>query len=88
MPLFIAHLNKNLFVTPPYGDLMPPLDGNISNDTSFKLNLLAKSFHKLFDSIGVKLDIYSVGKFSSCLAESLESCTVSSEHKSVSRMSN
>ncbi|XP_029050219.1 sec1 family domain-containing protein 2-like [Osmia bicornis bicornis] len=82
MPLFIAHLNKNLFVTPPYGDLMPPLDGNIPNDTSFKLNLLAKSFHKLFDSIGVKLDIYSVGKLSSRLAESLESCTFSSEHKS------
>nr|XP_012152239.1 PREDICTED: sec1 family domain-containing protein 2-like isoform X2 [Megachile rotundata] len=72
MPLFVAFLNKNLFVTPPFGDLMPPLDANLSEDTVSRLNLLAKSFYKLFDTIGAKLDIYSVGKLSNRLAENLE----------------
>ncbi|KAF3427320.1 hypothetical protein E2986_00335 [Frieseomelitta varia] len=81
VPIFIALLNKNLFVTPPFGDLMPPLDINISKDTLVKLNLLAYSFYNLFDSIGVKLDIYSIGKLSDLLAENLENYTSSVNHR-------
>ncbi|KAG6798182.1 sec1 family domain-containing protein 2 isoform X1 [Apis mellifera caucasica] len=71
-PIFIAFLNKNLFVTPPFGDLMPPLDTNILKDMVIKLNFLAYSFYNLFDNIKARLDIYSVGKFSNHLAENLE----------------
>ncbi|KOX67720.1 Sec1 family domain-containing protein 2 [Melipona quadrifasciata] len=81
VPIFIALLNKNLFVTPPFGDLMPPLDINISKDTLVKLNLLAYSFYNLFDSIGAKLDIYSIGKLSDLLAENLENYISSVNHR-------
>lgn len=81
VPIFIALLNKNLFVTPPFGDLMPPLDINISKDTLVKLNLLAYSFYNLFDSVGAKLDIYSIGKLSDLLAENLENYISSVNHR-------
>ncbi|CAK9821674.1 Sec1 family domain-containing protein 2 [Anthophora retusa] len=82
VPIFLALLNKSLFVTPPFGELMPPLDANISKDTSTKLNLLAYSFFKLFDGINARLDVYSVGKLSEHLADSLENCTSSTDHRS------
>lgn len=71
-------------MTPPFGDLMPPLDINISKDTLVKLNLLAYSFYNLFDSIGVKLDVYSIGKLSDLLAENLENYISSVDHRNVS----
>ncbi|XP_076161243.1 sec1 family domain-containing protein 2 isoform X2 [Ptiloglossa arizonensis] len=81
VPLFIALLNKNLFVTPPFGDLMPPLDSTIQKDVSTKLNLLANSFYKLFGSMNARLDIYAVGKLSDCLAENLENYTTNADRR-------
>ncbi|XP_015435849.1 PREDICTED: sec1 family domain-containing protein 2-like isoform X2 [Dufourea novaeangliae] len=72
IPLLIAPLNDYLFVTPAFGDFMPPLDTNVTEDMLPEISLLANSFYKLFDSINAKLDTYSVGKFSSLLAENLE----------------
>ncbi|XP_016921753.2 sec1 family domain-containing protein 2 isoform X2 [Apis cerana] len=80
-PIFIAFLNKNLFVTPPFGDLMPPLDTNILKDMVIKLNFLAYSFYNLFDNIKARLDIYSVGKFSDHLAENLENYISNINHQ-------
>ncbi|CAL7948136.1 unnamed protein product [Xylocopa violacea] len=71
-PIFLALLNKHLLVTPPFGDLMPPLDADIPRDTFIKSNLLAYSFCNLFNNISAKLDIYSIGKLSDRLAENLE----------------
>ncbi|XP_068969221.1 sec1 family domain-containing protein 2-like isoform X1 [Bombus flavifrons] len=82
VPIFIALLNKDLFVTPPFGDLMPSLDTNIPKDTFVKLNFLAYSFYNLFDSIGAKLDIYSLGNLSDHLAKNLEDYMSSINHKS------
>ncbi|XP_076674897.1 sec1 family domain-containing protein 2 isoform X2 [Andrena cerasifolii] len=84
MPLFIAILNRDLFVTPPFGDLMPSLDGNVSNDTLCALNFLANSFYKLFDSINARLDIYSLGKLSDQLAENLENYAVNTGRRDMS----
>lgn len=63
---------------------MPPLDINISKDTLIELNFLAYSFYNLFDSIGAKLDIYSVGKLSDLLAENLENYISNVNHRNVS----
>lgn len=63
---------------------MPSLDTNIPKDTFVKLNFLAYSFYNLFDSIGAKLDIYSLGNLSDHLAKNLEDYMSSINHKSVS----
>ncbi|XP_076627268.1 sec1 family domain-containing protein 2 [Colletes latitarsis] len=81
VPFFIALLNKDLIVTPPFGDLMPPLDTTVPHDTSAKLNLLANSFYKLFASINARLDIYAIGKLSDRLAENLENCIANADHR-------
>ncbi|XP_076654308.1 sec1 family domain-containing protein 2 [Halictus rubicundus] len=81
VPLLIAPLNDYLFVTPPFGDLMPPLDSNITEDIFAEICLIANSFYKLFDSINVKLDVYSVGKLSDLFAENLENCFANSIHQ-------
>ncbi|XP_017757296.1 PREDICTED: sec1 family domain-containing protein 2-like isoform X2 [Eufriesea mexicana] len=80
VPILVALLNKNLFITPPFGDIMPTLNTNISKDMFIKLNFLAYSFYSLFNSIKVKLDIYSVGKFSDQLAENLENYISTTDH--------
>ncbi|XP_043254412.1 sec1 family domain-containing protein 2-like [Colletes gigas] len=81
VPFFIALLNKDLIVTPPFGDLMPPLDTTVPHDTAAKLNLLANSFYKLFASINARLDIYAIGKLSDRLAENLENCIANADHR-------
>ncbi|XP_076233260.1 sec1 family domain-containing protein 2 isoform X2 [Calliopsis andreniformis] len=72
VPLFLAFLSKNLFVTPPFADAIPPLDSYASNVTYDALNFLAYSFQRLFDAINARVDVYSIGELSDYLAESLE----------------
>ncbi|XP_017883570.1 sec1 family domain-containing protein 2-like isoform X2 [Ceratina calcarata] len=84
IPIFIAFLNKDLFVTPPFGDMMPPLDTNIPNDTLINLNLLAYSFCNLFDSINATIDVYSIGRLSDHLAENVENYISSINQRAVS----
>lgn len=84
IPIFIAFLNKDLFVTPPFGDMLPPLDANIPEDTLIKLNLLAYSFFNLFDTINATVDVYSIGRLSKHLAENLENYISSINQRSVS----
>ncbi|XP_053988357.1 sec1 family domain-containing protein 2-like isoform X1 [Hylaeus volcanicus] len=84
VPMFIALLDKNLFVTPPFGDLMPPLDTTFTKDTFSKLNFLANSFYKFFNSINAKLDIYALGKLSNLLAENLANYIASTDRRNVS----
>ncbi|XP_076292800.1 sec1 family domain-containing protein 2 isoform X2 [Lasioglossum baleicum] len=84
VPLLIAPLNDYLFVTPPFGDLMPPLDSNITEDISAEICFIANSFYKLFDSINIRLDVYSVGKLSDLFAEHLENCFANSTRQNYS----
>ncbi|XP_031844112.1 sec1 family domain-containing protein 2 isoform X2 [Nomia melanderi] len=81
VPLLIAPLNDHLFVTPPFGDLMPPLNTSIVEDTSAEICLIANSFYKLFDSLNAKIEVYSVGKLSDLLAENLENYFVNGVHQ-------
>lgn len=63
---------------------MPPLDDKISNDTYAKLNSLAYSFRHVFDNIGARLDVYSLGKFSEHIAAILETNIPGANHTNVS----
>nr|XP_033321939.1 sec1 family domain-containing protein 2-like isoform X1 [Megalopta genalis] len=80
VPFLIAPLNDYLFVTPPFGDLMPSLDSSIPEDLSAEIYLIANSFYKLFDNINIKLDVYSIGKLSDLFAEILENCFTNSTY--------
>ncbi|KOC65885.1 Sec1 family domain-containing protein 2 [Habropoda laboriosa] len=80
MPIFLALLNKGLFVTPPFGDLMPPLDANISNDTSTKLNLLAYSFITSIDHRNHLSETSEIGVSLILIDRTLDLCTPTSNN--------
>lgn len=83
-PLFLALLSKDLFVTPPFADIMPPLNADVSSDTYDALSFLAHSFRKYFDSVNARVEIYSIGQLSDYLAENLEKYGVDADRKDVS----
>lgn len=71
-PIFIACLKKDVFVTPPFANLMPSYDKMLMEDYEMEIDFLISSFHALFDYYNVQEDIYSLGKFSNHVAEKLE----------------
>ncbi|XP_078044583.1 sec1 family domain-containing protein 2 isoform X2 [Augochlora pura] len=81
VPFLVASLNDHLFVTPPFGDLMPPLYPSSLEDLAAEICLMANSFYRLFDNINVKLDVYSIGKLSDLCAEILENCFANSTYQ-------
>ncbi|XP_012287131.1 sec1 family domain-containing protein 2 isoform X2 [Orussus abietinus] len=71
-PVFTACIDQDLFTTPPFGDMMPNFDEQISQDQEIDLTFLVSSLHSLFTHFNLKEDIYSIGKFSEYIAEKLE----------------
>ncbi|XP_058791912.1 sec1 family domain-containing protein 2-like [Phymastichus coffea] len=74
-PIFIACLKDNVFVTPPFGTLMPSIDGKLTDDFEVDIEFLISSFHSLFSYYDVQEDIYAMGKFSNCIADKLQNFT-------------
>ncbi|XP_034944941.1 sec1 family domain-containing protein 2-like [Chelonus insularis] len=70
-PIFIAPITKNVFVAPPIDKLLPPVDGNISDDYVTNVKYFVSLLHSLFTHFNVKEDIYFMGKFSEYVAEEL-----------------
>ncbi|XP_011498041.1 PREDICTED: sec1 family domain-containing protein 2-like [Ceratosolen solmsi marchali] len=72
-PIFVACLKKNVFVTPPFGNLTASDFEVLSTDSIFSdtIKHLITSFHHLFSYYNVKQDIYSLGKMSNYAANEL-----------------
>ncbi|KAH0951848.1 hypothetical protein HN011_000429 [Eciton burchellii] len=71
-PIFITPIDNGLFVTPPFGDLLPPLNSASTKDSEFIIDHLVNLLDKMFTHLNLKEDIYSMGKFSEHVAEKLE----------------
>ncbi|XP_015586357.1 sec1 family domain-containing protein 2 [Cephus cinctus] len=71
-PIFTASINKNVFITPPFGDLMPPVDVSMIKNFEVEVDFLVSSFHSLCTCLNVKDDIFAIGKLSEYAAEKLE----------------
>lgn len=82
-PIFISPIDNGLFVTPPFADLMPPLN-EASNYASYKINHFVNLFYNFFTHLNLKEDIYSIGKFSEYVAEKLYLLPEAIERRNVS----
>ncbi|XP_014481667.1 PREDICTED: sec1 family domain-containing protein 2-like [Dinoponera quadriceps] len=71
-PIFISPIDNDLLVTPPFSDLLPPLNNILTQDSKCTVNHFVSLFHSLFTYLNLKEDIYSMGKFSEYVAEKLE----------------
>ncbi|KAM0736443.1 Sec1 family domain-containing protein 2 [Formica fusca] len=71
-PIFITSIEDDLFVTPPFGDLLSPLNSELLKNSECAVDHLVSLFNSLFAYLNLKEDIYSMGKFSEYVAEKLE----------------
>lgn len=83
-PIFISLIDNNLFVTPPFSDLLPPLDSTLIKDFEDTVDHLVNLFDNLFTCLNLREDIYSLGKFSEYVAEKLETSSVAINRRNVS----
>lgn len=70
-PIFTASLNDSVFLTPPFGNMMPPIDENSLLHYENDVEYFASSMHSLFSNLNVKEDVYSMGRLSNIVAEKL-----------------
>lgn len=82
-PIFLACIKKDIFVTPPLGNLMPFSDEILKTDYEADIDFLVSSFHSLFSHYNVQEDIYSLGKLSDYVAEKLENFTAAINRRKV-----
>ncbi|XP_066597073.1 sec1 family domain-containing protein 2-like [Prorops nasuta] len=78
-PIFIACINNNLFVTPPFSNFMPSLSNLESEQPVLKAKHFVNLLSNMFRNLNVEPDIYSVGKFSSLVADDLEKVKLTTE---------
>ncbi|XP_014213803.1 sec1 family domain-containing protein 2-like [Copidosoma floridanum] len=71
-PIFIACLKKDIFVTPPFANLMPAVDKVLIDDYVLEIEFLISSLHMLFTHYNVQEDIYSLGKLANHVANKLD----------------
>lgn len=71
-PIFISPIDNGLFVTPPFVDLLSPLNSELIKNSEYAVDHLVSLFNSLFAYLNLKEDIYSMGKFSEYVAEKLE----------------
>jgi len=83
-PIFITPIDDGLFVTPPFGDLLPPLNSASMKDSEFVVDHLVNLLDEMFTHLNLKEDIYSMGKFSEHVAEKLETLPAAINRRNVS----
>ncbi|XP_011167394.2 sec1 family domain-containing protein 2 isoform X1 [Solenopsis invicta] len=71
-PIFISLIDDGLFVTPPFNDLLPPLNSALLKNSEHAVDHFVSLFNSLLTYLNLKEDIYSMGKFSEYVAEKLE----------------
>lgn len=82
-PIFMACLKEDVFVTPPFGNLMPSTDEIVAQDWEADVDFLISSFHSLLSHYDVQEDIYSLGRLSNYVADKLENLTAAQNRRKV-----
>ncbi|KYM99632.1 Sec1 family domain-containing protein 2, partial [Cyphomyrmex costatus] len=71
-PIFISLIDSGLFVTPPFSNLLSPLNNALLKNSEYAVDHFVSLFNSLLTYLNLKEDIYSVGKFGEYVAEKLE----------------
>ncbi|XP_046814183.1 sec1 family domain-containing protein 2-like isoform X2 [Vespa crabro] len=85
VPIFISLLTRSLFTTPPFANLMPPIlipDANKIKETELYINHFVSSLESLFHHLDIIEDIYSIGKCSDYIAETLKNLPAAIKRRS------
>lgn len=83
IPIFLASIKKDMFVTPPFGNLMSFEDEILEEEYEADVDFLVSSFHSLFSHYNIQEDIYSIGKLSNHVAEKLDNFTAAINRRKV-----
>lgn len=83
-PIFISPIDDGLFVTPPFADLLSPLNSELVKNSECAVDHLVSLFNSLFTYLNMKEDIYSMGKFSEYVGEKLEMLPAAVNRRNVS----
>ncbi|XP_067212909.1 sec1 family domain-containing protein 2-like isoform X2 [Linepithema humile] len=71
-PIFICSIDNGFFLTPPFNDLLPPLNSTLVKDSEHMIDHFISLLNSFFMHLNLKEDIYSIGKFSEYIAAKLE----------------
>ncbi|XP_043681338.1 sec1 family domain-containing protein 2-like isoform X1 [Vespula pensylvanica] len=85
IPIFISLLTRSLFTTPPFANLMPPIhipEPNKIKETELYINHFVSSLESLFHHLDITEDIYSIGKCSDYIAETLKNLPAAIKRRS------
>lgn len=83
-PIFISLIDNGLFVTPPFNDLLSPLNSELIKDSEYAVEHFINLFNNLLTYLNLREDIYSMGKFSEYVAEKLEMLPMAIDRRNVS----
>ncbi|XP_024874060.1 sec1 family domain-containing protein 2-like [Temnothorax curvispinosus] len=80
-PVFISLIDNGLFVTPPFSDLLSPLNSGSIKNSEYAVEHFVSLFNSLLTNLNLREDIYSMGKFSEYVAEKLETLPMAIERR-------
>ncbi|XP_071560548.1 sec1 family domain-containing protein 2 [Temnothorax nylanderi] len=80
-PVFISLIDNGLFVTPPFSDLLSPLNSGSIKNSKYAVEHFVSLFNSLLTYLNLREDIYSMGKFSEYVAEKLETLPMAIERR-------
>lgn len=83
-PVFISLIDNGLFVTPPFSDLLSPLNSALLKNSECAVDHFVSLFNSLLTYLNLKEDIYAMGKFSEYVAEKLETLSMAIDRRNVS----
>lgn len=88
-PIFISLIDNGLFVTPPFNDLLSPLNNALLKNSQYDhfvhtVDHFVSLFNSLLTYLNLQEDIYSIGKFSEYVAEKLETLPIAIDRRNVS----
>ena len=76
-------MDENLFVTPPFGHLMPCISGEFSDECETDVDYFITSFNNLFAFFEAKEEIYALGKLSEYVMNKFEESPFVTERRKV-----
>lgn len=82
-PIFVAAINEDLFVTPPFGHLMPSINDTFSEECETDVEFFVSSFNSFFGYFQAKEDVYALGDLSEYLLNKFENSSRVSERRKV-----
>lgn len=83
-PIFICSIDNGFFLTPPFNDLLPPLNSELIKNSEHTIDHFISLLNSFFMHLNLKEDIYSVGKFSEYITAKLEALQTAVKRRNVS----